>query len=144
MFLFNRYTVFSMFFQFLVPVVIISTIYIRILLYLKVRRLFWIQYNSQNHDYKFWSYYKIKDNKLQIVVKLQKADKHLVAEQSSVSAKPGFETAKNKRDPLLHLNHFLHHMASIQVFLVLRKRKTKMLKAEPKKTQTQSSWNSRM
>ena len=49
MFLFNRYTVFSMFFQFLVPVVIISTIYIRILLYLKVRRLFWLQYNSQNH-----------------------------------------------------------------------------------------------
>ena len=71
-------------------------------------------------NYKFWSYYKIKDNKLQIVVKLHKADKHLVAEQSSVSAKPGFETAKNKRDPLLHLNHFLHHMASIQVFLVIK------------------------
>ena len=58
MFLFNRYTVFSMFFQFLVPVVIISTIYIRILLYLKVRRLFWLQYNSQNH-------------KLQILIVLQ-------------------------------------------------------------------------
>ena len=65
--------------------------------------------------------YKIKNNKLQIVVKLQKFDKHLVAEQSSVSAKPCFETAKNKRDPLLHLNHFLHHMASIQVFLVIKK-----------------------
>ena len=47
-----------MFFQFLVPVVIISTIYIRILLYLKVRRLFWLQYNSQNH-------------KLQILIVLQ-------------------------------------------------------------------------
>ena len=56
--LFNRYTVFSMFFQFLVPVVIISAIYIRILLYLKVRRLFWLQYNSQNH-------------KLQILIELQ-------------------------------------------------------------------------
>ena len=78
------------------------------------------------------------------MVKLQNGDKHLVAEQSSVSANPGIETAKNKRDPFLHLNHILHHMASIQVFLVLRKRKTKMLKAEPKKTQTQSSWNSRM
>ena len=55
------------------------------------------------------------------MVKLQKFDKHLVAEQSSVSAKPCFETAKNKRDPLLHLNHFLHHMASIQVFLVIKK-----------------------
>ena len=69
---------------------------------------------------KFWLNYKITNNKLQIVVNLQKADKHLVAEQSSVSAKPGFETAKNKRDPLLHLNHFLHHMASIQVFLVIK------------------------
>ena len=71
-------------------------------------------------NYKFWSYYKITNNKLQIVVKLQKADKHLVAEQSSVSAEPGFETAKNKRDPLLHLNHFLRHMASFQVFLVIK------------------------
>ena len=60
------------------------------------------------------------------MVKLQNADKHLVAEQSSVSANPGIETAKNKRDPFLHLNHILHHMASIQVFLVLRKRKTKI------------------
>ena len=67
-------------------------------------------------NYKFWSYYKITNNKLQIVVRLQKADKHLVAEQSSVSAEPGFETAKNKRDPLLRLNHFLRHMASFQVF----------------------------
>ena len=49
--LLNRYTVFSMFFQFLVPVVIISTIYIRILLYLKVRRLFLLQYNPQNHKF---------------------------------------------------------------------------------------------
>ena len=54
------------------------------------------------------------------MVKLQKAEKHLVAEQPSVSAEPGFETAKNKRDPLLHLNHFLRHMASIQVFLVIK------------------------
>ena len=73
------------------------------------------------------------------MVKLQKADKHLVAEQSSVSAKPGFETAKNKRDPFLHLNHFLHHMASIQVFLVIKNDES-----QAKKKQTQSSWNSRM
>ena len=73
-YLFNRYTVFSMFFQFLVPVVIISTIYIRILLYLKVRRLFLLQYNPQNHilqilivkskitNYKLWSNYKMLTN----------------------------------------------------------------------------------
>ena len=56
------------------------------------------------------------------MVKLQKADKHLAAEQSRVSAEPGFETAKNKRDPFLRLDRFLNHMASFHVFIVLKKK----------------------
>ena len=60
------------------------------------------------------------------MVKLQKADKHLAAEQSRVSAEPGFETAKNKRDPFLRLDRFLNHMASFQVFIVLKKKNSKL------------------
>ena len=92
-----RYTIFSGFFQFLIPIIIITVIYLRILLFLKVKK------------HKVLKVY-LYGNTLFFVLSMLL---RLFAEESGFSAKLVGETEKDERHSFLNLSHLLCHMAPL-------------------------------